>query len=167
MSEDARPGGGVVTFSVLVFIVAMFYGWHLLTAEPATDAEDYPTCQTQTIKAGENLPSSMVAVDVFNGGKREGLAGTVSSALQERGFRQGAIANSSSVITPSNVTILTNDETDPRVRLVAQQFKDVDFRTPDYPTGSAVAVLVGDDFDGLAPDASTSIKASTDVTVCF
>jgi hypothetical protein len=167
MSEDGRPGGGVVTFSVLVFIVSLFFGWHLLTAKPESDAADYPICQSRTIKAGEDLPSSLVAVDVFNGGKREGLAGTVSSALQKRGFRQGAIANSQSAITPSNVTILTNDDTDPRVRLVAQQFKAVDVRTPDYPTGSSVAVLVGDDYDGLAPAAATSIKVTSDVTVCF
>jgi hypothetical protein len=167
MSEDERRGGGWVTLSVLFFVVAMFYGWHLLTASPEPDAADFPTCQSTTIKAGEELPSSMVEVDVFNGGDREGLAGTVSSALQERGFRQGSIANSQSAITPTNVTILTNDEADPRVQLVKEQFEHADVRVPDYPTGSAVAVLVGDDFEARAPDAPTSSKATTDVTVCF
>jgi hypothetical protein len=167
MSEDGRRGSGWVTLFALFFFVAMFYGWHLLTASPDADEADYPTCQSRTIKAGEDLPSSMVVVDVFNGGKREGMAGTVSSALQERGFRQGAIANSQSAITPTTVTILTNDESDPRVQLLKQQFTDVDVRVPDYPIGSAVAVLVGDEFKELAPGAPTSIKATSDVTVCF
>jgi hypothetical protein len=167
MSEDERRGSGWVTLSVIFFVVAMFYGWHLLTASPDSDEAAYPTCQSRTIKAGEDLPSSMVEVDVFNGGDREGLAGTVSSALQKRGFRQGAIANSQSAITPTHVTILANDATDPRVELVKEQFTDADVRSPDYPTGSAVAVLVGDDFNELAPDAPRSIKATTDVTVCF
>ena len=167
MTEDQRRGSGWMTLSVLFFVVAMFYGWRMLTASPDADEAGYPTCRSQTVKAGEDLPSSLVVVDVFNGGKREGLAGTVSTALQERGFRQGAIANSQSAITPTDVTILTNDESDPRVQLVKEQFTDVDVRVPDYPTGSAVAVLVGDDFKELAPDAPTSIKATSDVTVCF
>jgi hypothetical protein len=167
MSEDARRGSGWVTLSVLFFVVAMLYGWHLLTASPEPDEAAYPTCQSRTIKAGDDLPTSMVEVDVFNGGDREGLAGTVSSALQERGFRQGAIANSESAIAPTDITILATDATDPRVELVKAQFKDADVRAPDYPTGSAVAVLVGDDFGELAPDAPRSIKATTDVTVCF
>ena len=167
MSEDERRGGGWVTLSVLFFVVAMFYGWHLLTASPDQDEADYPTCHSTTVKAGETLPSSLVVVDVYNGGKREGLAGTVSTALQERGFRQGAIANSQSAITPTTVTILTNDESDPRVQLVKEQFTDADVRAPDYPMGSNVAVLVGDEFDKLAPNAPRSIKATSDVTVCF
>lgn len=156
-----------MTLSVLFFVVAMFYGWHLLMQGPETDEAGYPTCQSRTIKAGEDLPSSLVEVDVYNGGKREGLAGTVSSALQARGFRQGAIANSQSAITPTNVTILATDTTDPRVELVKEQFTEADVRSPDYPTGSAVTILVGDGFDQLAPDAPRSIKATTDVTVCF
>lgn len=167
MNEDGRRGSGWVTLFALFFVAAMFYGWHLLTTSPEADEASYPTCQSRTIKAGEELPSSMIVVDVFNGGKREGLAGTVSSALQERGFRQGTIANSQSAITPIGVTILTNDESDPRVQLLKEQFTDVDVRAPDYPTGSAVAVLVGDEFKELAPDAPTSIKATSDVTVCF
>jgi hypothetical protein len=167
MSEDARRGSGWVTVSVVFFVVAMFVGWRMLTDTPDAEVADFPTCTEKTIKAGEDLPSSIVSVDVYNGGDREGLAGTVSSALQERGFRPGAIANSQSAITPSNVTILTNDESDPRVQLVLQQFVDPDVRVPDYPTGSAVSVLVGDDFEALAPDAPTSIKATKDVTVCF
>lgn len=167
MSEDERRGGGWVTLTVLVFIVAMAWGWHLLTASPDADEAAYPTCQSTTIKAGDDLPSSMVEVDVYNGGDREGLAGTVSSALQARGFRPGTIANSQSAIKPSSVTILSNDESDPRVQLVLKQFTDADVRVPDYPTGSAVAVLVGDDFKALAPDAPRSITATTDVTVCF
>lgn len=167
MSEVERRGGGWVTASALFFIVAMFYGWHLLTATPDEDVAYAPTCTEKTIKAGEDLPASMVEVDVFNGGDREGLAGTLSSALQERGFRQGSVANSQSAITPSDVTILTNDESDPRVELLKEQFEDVDVRVPDYPTGSAVAILVGDDFEALSPEAPTSIKASKDVTVCY
>lgn len=124
-------------------------------------------CTPQTVRAGEQLPSSLVAVDVFNGGDIEGIAERVSAGLQARGFRPGAVANSPSVVKPAAVTILTSDKSDPRVQLVARQFAKVEYREPDIALGSGVTVLIGDDFTTLRPAGATSITATSDVTVCF
>jgi hypothetical protein len=161
-----RKGGGVVALAVVVLIAGWFIGWRLLRGGGSMD-EYVPTCKTQTVKAGEDLASNLVTVDVYNASDRGGLANTVSTALQARGFRQGAVANSPSQIKPLTVTVLALNESDPRVQLVAQQFDKVDLREPDFSTSSGVAVLVGPDFEGLKDDAPTTIKAASEVSVCF
>ena len=163
MSRSRRRGGAVVFLALLVFVGGLYGGWRLLNDPPG----DVYACTSRTIRAGDQLPSSLVTVDVFNGGESQGIAGRVSSALQARGFRAGAIANSTSSVKPEAVTILTTDKADPRVQLVARQFATVEFRAPDIPLGSGVTVLVGDDFRTLRPAAARSIKARSDVTVCF
>lgn len=157
----------MVALASVVFVVGIAWGYRLLTASPDTAADEIPSCRVQTVRAGHDLTSALVTVDVFNGGDQAGLAGRVSSALQERGFRQGAVANSQSAVKPTGVTILTTNQRDPRVQLVARQFTDVAYRQPDVATSSAVTVIVGDAFDGLADGAPTSIPASSDVTVCY
>ena len=47
------------------------------------------------------------------------------------------------------VTILTNDRDDPRVKLVAQQFDNVEFTEPDIDVEDGVTVIVGDDYKDL------------------
>lgn len=151
----------------LVLVVGMFVGWRLLTSPPGSGDEGTYTCQTQTVRAGESLSANLVTVDVFNGSDQEGLAGRVSAALQERGFRQGAIANSPSSTRPATATILTTDQSDPRVQLVAQQFTEIDFRAPDFATSASITVIVGDGYTGLKDGAPASIKASSEVSVCY
>jgi aspartokinase len=166
VTDKARRGGGCVTLAFLVLVAGMFVGWRLLTGGSGSDEPVY-ACQTQTVRAGQQLPAGLVTVDVFNGSDVEGLAGRVSSALQERGFRQGAIANSPSPVKPNAATIVTANQSDPRVQLLAEQFVDVDFRAPDFATGTAVTVIVGDGFKSLKPDAPTTITAASEVSVCY
>jgi hypothetical protein len=154
----------LVFVAFVLFVGGLYGGWWLLT-NPA--ANDVYSCTPQTIRTGERLPATLVTVDVFNGGETEGVAGRVSTALQDRGFRPGAIANSPSSIEPDAVTILTTDKSDPRVQLVARQFAEVDYRAPDITLGSGVTVLVGDGFTSLKPAGNASITATSDVTVCF
>jgi len=165
VSHDGRRGTGLVFLAFVVFVAGIYGGWRLLTDPPGRD--DVYECTPQTVRAGEQLPSSLVTVDVFNGGDTEGVAGRVSTALQARGFRPGAIANNPSSIKPSAVTILTMDKSDPRVQLVARQFAKVEYRAPDVTLGSGVTVLIGDGFTTLRPAGATSITATSDVTVCF
>lgn len=164
MSRSGRRGGGWVFLAFVVFVAGLYGGWQLLTHPPG---EDVYQCTEQTVRAGDELPSSLVTVDVYNGGDTEGIAGRVSAALQARGFRPGAIANSPSSIEPAAVTILTTDRSDPRVQLVARQFAKVEYRSPDIALGSGVTVLIGDDFTTLRPAGASSITATSDVTVCF
>jgi hypothetical protein len=165
MSRSGRRGGGWVFLAFVVLVGGLYGGWRLLTDPPGGD--NAYVCTSQTVRAGDQLPSSLVTVDVFNGGDTEGIAERVSTALQARGFRPGAIANSSSSIEPAAVTILTTDKSDPRVQLVAQQFAKVEYRAPDIALGSGVTVLIGDDFTTLKPAGASSITATSDVTVCF
>lgn len=165
MARDGRRGSGLVFLAFVVFVGGLYGGWRLFTHPPGGD--NAYECTSQTVRAGDVLPSSLVTVDVFNGGEAEGVAGRVSSALQARGFRAGAIANSTSSIKPAAVTILTTDRSDPRVQLVARQFAKVEYRAPDIALGSGVTVLIGDDFTTLKPAGATSITATSDVTVCF
>ncbi|MFL6088925.1 MAG: LytR C-terminal domain-containing protein [Aeromicrobium sp.] len=167
MADEPRPGGGWVVLAGLVLVVGMFVGWKLLTGSSGSDDGGGYTCKTQTVRAGQPLSSSVVTVDVYNGSDQEGLAGRVSAALQERGFRQGAIANSPSATKPNAVTILTENQSDPRVQLVAQQFSDVDFRVPDFGTSASVTVVVGDGFTGLKDGAPATITAASDVSLCY
>jgi hypothetical protein len=165
VSHNGRRGTGWVLVAFVVFVGGIYGGWRLLTHPPGGD--DVYECTPQTIQAGEQLPSSLVTVDVFNGGDTEGVAGRVSAALQARGFRLGAIANNPSSIKPAAVTILTTDKSDPRVQLVAQQFAKVEYRESDVALGSGVTVLIGNGFTTLRPAGATSITATSDVTVCF
>jgi hypothetical protein len=164
MSRDSRRGSGFVFLAFIVFVAALYGGWLLLTDPPG---EDIYECTAQTVRAGERLPSSLVTVDVFNGGDTGGLAGRVSTALQARGFRPGAVGNSTSSIEPDVATILTKERSDPRVQLVANQFTKVEYAEPDVALGSGVTVLIGDDFTALKPGGASSIRATSDVTVCF
>ena len=156
-----------MTLAFFVLVAGMFVGWRLLTSATGSGDEAVYTCQTQTVHAGESLPAGLVTVDVYNGSDREGLAGRVSSALQERGFRQGAIANSPSATKPNTATILTTNQADPQVQLVARQFTKVDFRAPDFATSAAVTVVVGDGFEALKEGAPSMITAASDVSVCY
>lgn len=163
MSHDRPRGRGWVFVAFVVFVAGLYGGWRLLTNPP----DEVYVCTPQTVSAGERLPASLVAVDVFNGGDAEGVAGRVSTELQARGFRPGAIANSRSSFKPAAVTILTKDKSDPRVQLVARQFSKVEYRAPDIQLGSGVTVLIGDGFTTLKPAGVSSITATSDVTVCF
>ena len=165
MSRSGRRGGFLVFVAFVLFVGGLYGGWRLLTGPPGEDA--VYACTSRTIRAGDKLPSSLVTVDVFNGGETEGVAGRVSTALQARGFRPGAIANNPSSIKPAAATILTTDKADPRVQLVAKQFSKVVYREPDVALGSGVTVLIGDGFRKLRPAGATSIRAMSDVTVCF
>jgi hypothetical protein len=162
-----RGGGGIVALAVLVLIAGWFIGMRLLRSDVDPVPDDATTCTSATIKPGDELPSKFVTVDVYNGSDRPGLANTVSQALQQRGFRQGAVANSPSAITPNTVTILSSNQADPRVQLVAQQFESVDFRQPDITTSTGIAVLVGDNYEGLKDGAANTLKVASEVSVCY
>lgn len=149
-----------------IFAFGGVTGFRLLTSSADT-ADPAPTCTNKTVQKGEALDSNLVKVNVFNASARSGLANRVTINLQTNGFLGGTIANNESATKPRRVAILTDDPEDPRVRLVAQQFKDeVAFRTPDVTVDSGVTVIVGDDYSGLKSKAPTSIKSDRDITVC-
>jgi hypothetical protein len=149
-----------------IFVFGGITGFRLLTTSADT-ADPAPTCTNRTVKKGAALDSNVVKVNVFNASNRSGLANRVTINLQTNGFLGGTIGNNESATKPNRVAILTEDPTDPRVRLVARQFKNkVDYRKPDVTVGSGVIVIVGDDYAGLRSEAPTRITTDRDITVC-
>jgi hypothetical protein len=156
-----------LTVAVAVFLVGGLLGVKLLTAGTDDLTEAVPTCKDKTITAGSPIDSNVVTVNVFNASKRSGLANRALIDLQANGFRGGQIGNSQSVTKPRRVAILTKDPNDPRVALVAAQFRDkVEYAAPDIASEDGVVVVVGDDYRGLKKGATTSTASDRDMTVC-
>jgi hypothetical protein len=164
MTAGIRALTLIVAAVVLVF--GGFTGFQLLTSEADT-ADPAPTCTNKTVKKGAKLNSNLVKVNVYNASTRSGLANRVTINLQANGFLGGTVANNQSATQPRRVAILTDDPRDPRVRLVARQFKDkVAYRKSDISVDSGVIVIVGDDYDGLHKKAPTRITTDRDIAVC-
>ena len=156
--------GTTVFVSIVLFVVGLVVGFKLLTASADTfDAA--PTCESRTIAEGEKLTSDLVTVNVYNASQRAGLANRVGINLQRRGFLAGTVANSTSEVQPDAVAILTDDRDDPRVKLVAQQFEDVEFSEPDIKIADGVTVIVGDAYEELVK-APRDIETDREISVC-
>lgn len=149
-----------------IFAFGGITGFRLLTSSADT-ADPAPTCTNKTVAKGGQLDSNLITVNVYNASTRSGLANRVTINLQTNGFLGGTIGNNESATKPGRVAILTDDPDDPRVRLVAQQFKDkVEFKKPDVTVEGGVIVIVGDDYSGLKKKAPTKIKTDREITAC-
>jgi hypothetical protein len=149
-----------------VFLVGTFVGFRLLTAG-TDDAVATEQCTESVVAAGTDLNSNVVTVNVFNASTRSGLANRALIDLQANGFLGGQIGNSESATQPRRVAILTDDAEDPRVKLVAEQFKDkVEFAPADIQVEDGIIVVVGDDYRGLKSESTTTITTDRDIAVC-
>ena len=156
-----------LTVAVAIFMIGGVSGFMLLTAGTDEPAPAAPSCKSEVIAAGGPIDSNVVTVNVFNASARSGLANRAKLDLQKNGFRGGQIGNSESATKPKRVAILTNDPADPRVALVAEQFKDkVQYAAPDISVDDGIIVVVGDDYRGVKTDATTSTTSDKDLTVC-
>lgn len=152
--------------SAVVFVIGLFAGFQMLIAKPP-EPPPPPTCENKTVAAGSELTSNLVTVNVFNASSRSGLANRVNINLQRNGFLGGEIGNDVSAAADAPVTILTNDRKDPRVRLVAAQFRNkVAYAVPDIAVKEGVVIVIGDDFTKLRSEPPHSIVAATEVTTC-
>ncbi|MEO6604422.1 MAG: LytR C-terminal domain-containing protein [Aeromicrobium sp.] len=152
--------------AAIVFIIGLFAGFQMLIAEPAKPPPP-PTCEDKTVAAGGELTSNLVTVNVFNASSRSGLANRVNINLQRNGFLGGEIGNDVSAAKDAPVTILTNDKNDPRVKLVAAQFRNkVAYAVPDITVKQGVVIVIGDNFSNLKSKPPHSIVASSEVTTC-
>jgi hypothetical protein len=154
-----------VALAAVVFVGGTLAGVKLLTAAP--EKSDAPTCQTLTAKAGSKLRTNLVTVNVLNASERAGLANRVLIDLQSNGFMGGSKGNTTDV-TPKRVAIVTADRTDPRVKLVAKQFKDnVKYTKPKSGVAeNGVTVVVGPNYSGLKKKAASSVRTDQDISVC-
>lgn len=150
-----------------VFAIGGITGVQLLTAGTGDVAEATATCTPKVVAAGTALDSNVVTVNVFNASNRSGLANRALIDLQKNGFLGGRIGNSESATQPNRVAILTDDPADPRVALVAAQFKDkVEYAAVDIDVENGVVVVVGDNYRGLKDGAPTATETDRDISVC-
>jgi hypothetical protein len=91
-----------------------------------------------------------VTVSVRNGTGRQGLAASVSSDLEKRGYLPGKLGNTSDAKKP--VTIVYAPEAYLQARSVAAQFTKPKLQVDTGRSGTTVEVLLGDDYDGLASE---------------
>ena len=152
----------------IVLIGGSFLGFRLVTAE-ADIEQSAPTCENTTVAAGEPVKPPLVTVDVYNASQRAGLANRVSINLQRRGFLPGQIGNSEIEVESDGVTIVTSTPDDPRVKLVAAQFGDVEFLEPagSTPAENVVVVVGNDTNEDLAEGAAQEVDADEELTVCL
>ena len=156
----------VILGAVGVFVAGSVLGMRLVVSQPEAVAEE-PACEVRNIAQGQDLSSNLVMVHVYNGSKRAGLANRVKINLERKGFLGGVAQNNPGRLKPKNVAVLTNDPEDPRVRLVAAQFKGkVERRPADFRTEDGISVLIGTDYEGLKKGTATSLKANRAVEVC-
>jgi hypothetical protein len=149
-----------------IFVIGSVVGFELLT-QGTTEVAQAETCTSSVVAAGSELNSNVVTVNVFNASNRSGLANRALIDLQANGFLGGQIGNSTSATKPNRVAILTADAEDPRVKLVAQQFRDkVEFAAADLAVDYGIVVVVGDDYRGLKKDVVTSVTTDRDIPVC-
>lgn len=142
-----------ITLLLLAGLLAagFYYGVNQLFAplerqEPV--AEPTPSCST--VEKGQTLRSEQVAVNVFNGGIRAGLAGRTLDALTNRGFLPGEVGNApTKKVRRAQVWIVEGEEA--AGRLVALNFgpkTPVKLRKKDLAEGG-VDVIVGNNFEAL------------------
>jgi hypothetical protein len=167
MTQPRRAAAAAtLALAVAIFVIGGFMGLRLLTAGTEKVAVTQ-TCKASVVQAGTELNSNVVTVNVFNASARSGLANRALINLQANGFLGGQIGNSVSVTNPKRVAILTEDRDDPRVKLVAAQFKDdVEYASVDLQVEDGVIVVIGDDFRGLKTEPTTTIKTDRDIPVC-
>jgi hypothetical protein len=155
----------VVLGAAGVFVAGTFLGVNLAFSKPEPVAEE-ATCEIKKVARGEVLSSNLVMVHVYNSSQRAGIANRVKINLERRGFLGGVAKNNPGRVRTKNVTVLTSDPDDPRVKLVAQQFKGKVERVPaDFETEDGISILIGPDYGGLQKT-KTQVKAGRDVSVC-
>ncbi|MFX4273915.1 LytR C-terminal domain-containing protein [Propionibacteriaceae bacterium Y1685] len=165
MTQD-HPQSGITGAAVwravrtpltLLFLLAILafgakWGYDNATAPPPPPP---PTpCVEQPVQDGK-LTSEQVSVNVYNGGKKRGLAGDVAHVLREKGFK---ILNSGNADAPVAETVVVGAaEDNPEVKLVMGFFKDAKFQA-DGRIERDVDVLLGEKYAGMNGKAATSIK---------
>lgn len=111
-----------MTLLVGVLLGMGFFGWKATTAKfPTLGGPTKETCQLwkekTKVKRGE------IAVSVYNGSNRAGLAGDTQRRLLKLGFKPGNTGNAPDGTNVGTVVVWTTTEGDPTAQLVARQFK--------------------------------------------
>jgi hypothetical protein len=172
-----------ITLAVLVVIVlgAAYYGWHTVVSPVTSSDEGSPTptrhtnhqrthlvcTQKKTYPKGTQIGAGSFKVNVYNASAVSGRAAEVLAALVNNGFQSGVAANPPTSVTATNVTILTRTPNSPRVQLVKQQFKGPVKLVPGPELAVGIDVVLGAEFQGVAPDAPGTYTVAKATTICL
>ncbi|KRF37343.1 LytR C-terminal domain-containing protein [Nocardioides sp. Soil805] len=151
----------------LLMLLAGAWGWQALT-QPLPDNAPAPLCTDTTVSAGTEIFRDQVAVSVFNGSSRSGLAGATLELLEDRGFVGADTGNAPQPVR--RVEIWTDDPKNPAVRLVKRQFRQARVvpgtEVDGEPLGRGVVVVLGQSYTSLRDGGVESVKARGDATFC-
>jgi hypothetical protein len=153
-------------FTLLVLLGILCYGawWGYRNVIREVPPAPPTPCVKQKVAKGQ-LRSTQVVVNVFNGGDKRGLAGDVSRALRERGFRIQRVADTGENI--QRTVIVGAGAKNPEVLLVRGFFKGAEVRAdPKNKTDGSVDVLVGNRYGGFNRNAARTFKVASS-TVCL
>lgn len=147
---------------VALLVVAAVWGWQSLT-KPFPSSEPAPLCTDTTVLTGTQVFRDQVAVSVFNGSDRNGLAGATMEQLEERGFVGADSDNAPAKI--NGVQIWSDEPRNAAVRLVARQFKSAKIVSGEQ-LGRGIVVVVGESFKSLRKKDVESVTAVESSTFC-
>lgn len=144
-----------------VLLYGAYWGWTNVAAPPAAPAP--VACVDQKVVKNK-LATNQVTVNVFNGGKARGLAGTVAQDLRLKGFKTSRVGNTDAE-TISTTIVVGASKNNPEVKLVLSFFNKAKVRE-DKRSDRSVDVLVGNKYGGFNTKAATTIAVKTE-TVCL
>ena len=159
MSAPLKSGLTLLVLTGLL-VVAALWGWRAAT-KPFPGTEPAPLCTEVTALTGKQVFRDQVAVSVYNGSNRSGLAGATMELLEDRGFVGADSGNAPAKI--NGVQIWSDEPRNAAVRLVARQFKSAKVVSGEQ-LGRGVVVVVGESFKSLREkevESVTAVEAST------
>ncbi len=154
---------------VVLCVAGTIYGWRLLTedAPPLDAGSARPDCSDRQLDSGSKLKSNQVQVNVYNAGSISGLAGETMRLLTRREFIAGVVDDAPANTKAQNVVVLDPEPKSASVELVAAQFKgDVVVRKRADDLSDGIDVIVGDGFQGIDPQAKTTLAVQRNTDVC-
>jgi hypothetical protein len=154
-----------VTLVVLVIVCCgmAVWGYRAATA-PIADSSAGPTtagptCQSQDQKVTKYVKRGDVTVSVYNSGKKSGRAQQTADLLEQAGFRPGEVKNAPEGVKTDRAAVYSAKADDPAAELVALALgKSTQVVHSDQEFGPGVAVVIGDKFRHLDPNAPKRLK---------
>lgn len=168
---NARKLTTGVTLVVLMVVLAVMavWGYNAATAPVDDDATSSggPTCAPEDQVTTGVVRRSDVTVSVYNAGQRSGLAQDTLDLLESSGFRAGEVSNAPNGIEVAKAAVYTTKADDPAAELVARTLgPKTQVVRSDAEFGPGVAVVVGDKFRQLDPDAPRRIEYTLPEPAC-
>ncbi|MDF1605255.1 LytR C-terminal domain-containing protein [Nocardioides sp. YIM 152315] len=164
MVDAARTTMTLAVLGALVLLAAV-WGWNAAT-EPLPAKVDSAVCVDTAVEAGSQLYPQQVTVSIYNGGRRDGLAGRTMRLFVDAGFAEGTSGNAASAKV-RKVAIWTTEPESPAVQLVAGYLPDDAEIERRDGIGAGITIVVGDDYTTTRlAKGEKSVAVESDTEVC-